>query len=129
MLCIAAFYGGEKQANGKTPEERMALRQAYARPVFEDLERWQHVQLPKISGKSPFAKAVRPHCRPQDHSSQRAHALEVRSDLSVLHQRCGAPDGSNGRSPSKASGEKSILKRGNGLACTSGITNLYSAPA
>ena len=56
---IAELYGVEKQANGKTPEERVTLRQEHARPVFDELERWLHTQLPKLSAKSPLAKAIR----------------------------------------------------------------------
>lgn len=59
LLRIAELYGVEKNANGKTPEERVALRQTHARQVFGDLEQWLHAQLPKISGKSPLAKAIR----------------------------------------------------------------------
>ncbi|MBV1897205.1 MAG: IS66 family transposase [Rhodobacteraceae bacterium] len=56
---IAQLYGVEKQARGKSPEVRAALRQEKAKPVFNDLEEWLHDQLPKISGKSPLAKAIR----------------------------------------------------------------------
>ena len=41
------------------PAERIAIRQENARPIFDDLETWLHAQLPKISGKSPLAKAIR----------------------------------------------------------------------
>ena len=56
---IALLYAVEKEARGKTPDERVALRQAKAKPIFDDLERWLHAQLPKISGKSPLAQAIR----------------------------------------------------------------------
>ncbi len=56
---IAELYAVEKEARGKPPEDRMALRQADAKPIFDDLEEWLHAQLPKISGKSPLAKAIR----------------------------------------------------------------------
>jgi len=49
----------EKEARGKSPEERVALRQELAKPLFDDLEIWLHAQLPKISGKSPLAQAIR----------------------------------------------------------------------
>jgi hypothetical protein len=35
------------------------LRQSKAKPIFDDLEEWLRTQLPKISGKSPLAKANR----------------------------------------------------------------------
>ena len=42
-----------------TPEERVQLRQDRARPILDDLEVWLRAQLPKISGKSELAKAIR----------------------------------------------------------------------
>ncbi len=56
---IAGLYGVEKEARGKPPDERVRLRQDQARPIFDDLEAWLHAQLPKISGKSELAKAIR----------------------------------------------------------------------
>jgi len=56
---IALLYAVEKEARGKPPAERVALRQSEAKTVFDDLETWLHAQLPKISGKSPLAQAIR----------------------------------------------------------------------
>jgi len=56
---IADLYGVEKEARGQSPEERAALRQAKAKPVFDDLEDWLQLQLPKISGKTTLAQAIR----------------------------------------------------------------------
>ncbi len=56
---IAALYAVEKEARGKSPDARVALRQARAKHIFDDLEAWLHAQLPKISGKSPLAQAIR----------------------------------------------------------------------
>lgn len=56
---IAQLYAVEAEARGKPPDERAAIRQAKARPVFEDLVRWLQSELLKISGKSDLAKAVR----------------------------------------------------------------------
>jgi len=56
---IAKLYGIEKEARGHTPEERVQLRQKNAKPIFDNLELWLHVQLPKISDKSPLARAIR----------------------------------------------------------------------
>ena len=56
---IAKLYALEAKARGQTPEERAALRQAKAKPVFDNLEIWLHDQLPKVSGKSPLAAAIR----------------------------------------------------------------------
>lgn len=49
----------EKEARGISPEDRVALRQISAKPIFDDLETWLHAQLPKILGKSPLAQAIR----------------------------------------------------------------------
>jgi transposase len=56
---IAALYAVEKEAREKTPTGRAALRQEKAEPLFDDLERWLEAQLPKISGKTPLAGAIR----------------------------------------------------------------------
>ena len=56
---IAELYAVEKEARGQSPDARVALRQARAKPIFDDLEAWLHAQLPKISGKSPLAQAIR----------------------------------------------------------------------
>lgn len=56
---IAALYAVEQQARGKSPDERAVLRQTHAQPVFDDLETWLKAQLPKVSGKSPLAGAIR----------------------------------------------------------------------
>ena len=56
---IAALYAVEKDAQGLAPEERVRLRQERAKPTLDDLGTWLAAQLPKISGKSELAKAIR----------------------------------------------------------------------
>ena len=56
---IADLYAVEKEVRGKPPDERTTLRQAKSKPIFDDLEEWLHAQLPRISGKSPLAQAIR----------------------------------------------------------------------
>ena len=56
---IASLYAVEQQGRGLSPHERVRLRQARARPILNDLESWLQDQLPKISGKSELAKAIR----------------------------------------------------------------------
>lgn len=56
---IAALYAVEKAARDKPAEEHLALRREKARPDFDDLEPWLARQLPKISGKSKLAEAIR----------------------------------------------------------------------
>ncbi len=56
---IAKLYGIEKQVRYKSADERVALRQKQAKPIFDELEEWLKQQLPKISGKSRLAQAIR----------------------------------------------------------------------
>jgi transposase len=56
---IAALYGIEKEVRGMSPEDRATIRQEKAKPLFDELEAWLGTQLPKISGKSELAKAIR----------------------------------------------------------------------
>ena len=56
---IAALYGIEKEARGQSPEDRASIRQEKAKPLLDQLEHWLSDQLPKISGKSELAKAIR----------------------------------------------------------------------
>ena len=44
---------------GKPSEQRAAMRQSKAKPIFDQLEAWLQAQLSKISGKSPLAQAIR----------------------------------------------------------------------
>jgi transposase len=52
---IALLYAIEKEIRGMAPEYRAAVRQARAKPIFDQLEEWLHAQLPRLSGKSPLA--------------------------------------------------------------------------
>jgi len=56
---IAQLYGVEKDVRGQSPDVRVKARQSRSKPIFDDLETWLHAQLPRISGKSPLAKAIR----------------------------------------------------------------------
>ena len=56
---IARLYAIEKAIRGKPSDERVAVRQARSRPVFEDLDAWLQTQLTRISGKTPLAAAIR----------------------------------------------------------------------
>ena len=56
---IAGLYAVEKEARGRTPEERCRLRQQRAKPILDDLETWLAAQLTRIPGKSELAKAIR----------------------------------------------------------------------
>jgi len=52
---IAQLYAVEKEARGQSPDIRRAIRQDKAKPILDDLQAWLHLQLPKISGKTPLA--------------------------------------------------------------------------
>ena len=56
---IALLYAVEKEARGSPPDRRVEIRGAKAAPAFYDLEAWLAQQLPRISGKSPLAAAIR----------------------------------------------------------------------
>ena len=56
---IAGLYAVEKEARGRSPDERVKLRQERAKSILDDLEVWLQAQLPRISGKSELAKAIR----------------------------------------------------------------------
>ncbi len=56
---FAQLYAVEKEARGSPPDRHADLRQAQAKPIFDDLETWLHAQLNSISGKSPLAGAIR----------------------------------------------------------------------
>jgi len=56
---IAGLYAVEKEARGLASGERLVLRQAKAKTLFDDLEIWLAAQLPRISGKTPLAGAIR----------------------------------------------------------------------
>ena len=56
---IASLYAVEKEARGSPPDNRIAIRQTKAKPIFDDLEIWLAEQLPKLSSKSPLAGAIR----------------------------------------------------------------------
>ena len=56
---IAGLYAVEKQARGRHPDARVELRQAHATPILDALEARLEAQLPRLSGKSELAKAIR----------------------------------------------------------------------
>lgn len=56
---IAELYAVEKEARDKPPNERVSLRQSKSKQIFDDFEEWLHTRLPRISGKSPLAQAIR----------------------------------------------------------------------
>ena len=56
---IGRLYGIEDSIRGKPPDERKRWREEYALPLIADLKAWLETTLPKLSGKSDLAKAIR----------------------------------------------------------------------
>ncbi len=56
---IQALFTIEAEIRGRSADERRAVRQARAGPVLEELHRWFHSTLSKLSRKSALAVAIR----------------------------------------------------------------------
>jgi transposase len=54
---IDALLEIERSINGKSPQERLEVRRALSRPLVEDLQRYMHEQLAKLSRGNDLAKA------------------------------------------------------------------------
>ena len=53
------LFAIEAEIAGQPPEARLAARQARSAPIMADLRAWLEATLPRISGKSDLAKAIR----------------------------------------------------------------------
>lgn len=56
---IGALYAIEDEIRGRPPDQRQRIRQDRSRPRIDDLEAWLQATLPKLSGKSELARAIR----------------------------------------------------------------------
>ena len=56
---IGSLYMIERQINGHPLDERLAVRQTKSKPLAAAFKAWLEQQLPKISGKSDLARAIR----------------------------------------------------------------------
>lgn len=56
---IRELYAIEAEIRGRAAEHRREVRQARSRPIVEALEAWLQEQLPRLSGVSDLAKAIR----------------------------------------------------------------------
>ena len=56
---VGKLHAVKKEAKSKSPEERVAIRQEKAKPVFDELEAWLQARLPRLSGKTKLAEAIR----------------------------------------------------------------------
>jgi hypothetical protein len=55
---IDALFAIERDINGKSPEERLSVRQSSSRPLVEALESYMREQLAKLSRSHDLAKAI-----------------------------------------------------------------------
>ena len=56
---VASLYAIEAEIRGHSLEHRRLVRCARSRPIVEELHDWLHDQLPRVSGASDLAKAMR----------------------------------------------------------------------
>jgi transposase len=56
---IGELYAIGNEICGRPADERRSARQARAGPLLDDLRSWCQASLPKISGKSELAVAIR----------------------------------------------------------------------
>ena len=59
VLRIKRLYDVQTQTRFLPAYERVALRQEYAKPIFDNLGVWLKEQLGKASNKTPLAKAIK----------------------------------------------------------------------
>ena len=59
IQCIALLYAVEKEARRLLPVQRVDLRQKKAKPIFDELKDRLQAQLPRLSGKTTLAVAIR----------------------------------------------------------------------
>ena len=55
---IDALFAIEREINGMTPQERLAVRNERSRPLVAELETWLREQRAKLSAKNETAKAI-----------------------------------------------------------------------
>ena len=55
---IDELFAIERDINGRSPDERRAVRQDQSKPRVEALEKWLREERRKLSSKSPVAKAI-----------------------------------------------------------------------
>ena len=80
---IDALFGIERSINGKSPQERMAIRQTLSCPLVDDLRAYMREQAPKLSRGHDLAKAIQYSLNLLD----RAHALPRRRPPVRVQQR------------------------------------------
>jgi hypothetical protein len=56
---IAALYAIEDDIRGQPADDRVRVRQRHSRPLVEAMHAWLTEQLPRLSGRSTLAQAIR----------------------------------------------------------------------
>ena len=56
---IAALYAIEERIRGKSPADRLAVRQAESKPLVAELRIWFEAQIAKLPARGPTAEAIR----------------------------------------------------------------------
>ncbi len=59
MQRIAALYEVDARVRGKSPAERLAIRQAESCPLVTELRAWFEAQLGRLPARGPTAEAIR----------------------------------------------------------------------
>jgi transposase len=59
LLCFLSLWAVSGRSLRVRNRKGSAKKADTQGPIFDDLEDWLHAQLPKISGKSPLAQAIR----------------------------------------------------------------------
>ena len=59
MSRIGQLYGIESEIRGRSPDERLQIRQTRTRPLLEQMHRWLQTTSAKLSSKSAVAAAIR----------------------------------------------------------------------
>src|SRR5262245_23425010 len=93
---IDALFAIDREINGMTPQQRLAVRNERSRPLIAELETWLRTQRGKLSRKSETAKAI-------DYSLKRWSALTrslASSPMAVCASRTTPPNERCAASPS-----------------------------
>jgi transposase len=58
LSCIGQIYKIESEIRGRSPDERLPVRQARTRPLFDQMHKWMQATSVKLSRKSTIAGAI-----------------------------------------------------------------------
>jgi len=55
---IDALFAIEREINGLSPDQRLAVRRERSKPLVDDLQKWMREERRKLSSRNPLAKAM-----------------------------------------------------------------------